>query len=232
MALRVPAEGRTLNFDENGTMQGGDLDCSWTLCSNFVAQSVSVKQDHVEIGGFRCSVLFTGDPLRPLYLQTTRPLTLRIQFLDAPRLTSALEQVLLRKDEALSEFVPAYWKSAVRAYIEGKLVGAGKLIDPAPGDDPYFWVVGNRVKAPQLIDSPDPSYTDAAKQARVAGSVTISMVVQANGEPGRLTITKPLGMGLDEQALKAVQKWRFKPATMEGKAVPVYSKVDVIFHLY
>jgi TonB family protein len=39
-------------------------------------------------------------------------------------------------------------------------------------------------------------------------------------------------MGLDEQAIKAVKTWKFKPATLDGKSVAVQITVEVTFGLY
>jgi TonB family protein len=46
-------------------------------------------------------------------------------------------------------------------------------------------------------------------------------------------VVRPLGMGLDEEALKAVRKYKFKPALMDGKTpVPVEINMEVNFRIY
>jgi TonB family protein len=40
-----------------------------------------------------------------------------------------------------------------------------------------------------------------------------------------------LGLGLDEKAIEAVQKWRFRPAMKDGRAVNVEATVEVNFRL-
>jgi protein TonB len=39
-------------------------------------------------------------------------------------------------------------------------------------------------------------------------------------------------MGLDEKAIEAVKQYRFKPAMLNGKAVPVEVNVEVNFRIY
>ena len=50
--------------------------------------------------------------------------------------------------------------------------------------------------------------------------------------PERSPSHSRLGMGLDENALKAVTKYRFKPAMFDGKPVPVKIKIEVNFRVY
>lgn len=58
------------------------------------------------------------------------------------------------------------------------------------------------------------------------------LIVDTEGRPTTLQVINPLGHGLDEEALRAVQQWRFRPATYQGKPVPVILDVDVNFKLY
>ena len=59
---------------------------------------------------------------------------------------------------------------------------------------------------------PDPEYSDEARKAKMQGSVTLEVLVRADGRVGRVKIIKGLGMGLDERAMDAVRGWRFEPA--------------------
>lgn len=47
-----------------------------------------------------------------------------------------------------------------------------------------------------------------------------------------IRVATPLGMGLDEEAVRAVSVWNFDPATKDGKGVPVMINVEVNFRLY
>jgi TonB family protein len=78
---------------------------------------------------------------------------------------------------------------------------------------------------------PEPEYSEEARKAKWSGAVTISLVVDVNGMPKDIQVIKALGMGLDQKAIEAVQKWRFRPGTKDGKPVPVQAVIEVNFRL-
>ncbi len=92
--------------------------------------------------------------------------------------------------------------------------------------------VGHGVSAPRATYAPDPEYADKARQAGYEGTCVMTLVVDAEGMPQDIKVTRPLGMGLDEKALKAVRQWRFTPSTKDGTPVAVQIAVEVKFHLY
>ena len=92
--------------------------------------------------------------------------------------------------------------------------------------------VGGDVKGPMVIYEPEPSYTELAKQDKVEGIVLINMVVDEQGLPQHLHVSRGLGDGLDEKAVEAVKQYKFKPATENGKPVAVYLNVEVNFKIF
>jgi TonB family protein len=92
--------------------------------------------------------------------------------------------------------------------------------------------VGNGVSAPRALDAPDPEYSEEARKAKYQGTVILWMVVDPNGSPREVRVTRRLGMGLDEKAIEAVRKWKFEPAMKDGKPVAVQISVEVNFRLY
>jgi periplasmic protein TonB len=59
----------------------------------------------------------------------------------------------------------------------------------------------------------------------------LSLVVDESGKVVGIKVTKSLGMGLDEKAIEAVQKWKFQPGTKDGQPVPVRASAEITFHL-
>lgn len=94
--------------------------------------------------------------------------------------------------------------------------------------------VGGSVSAPLCLYCPDPAYSEEARKARYQGLVVLWAIVDENGRvvPESIRVQKSLGMGLDEEAVRAVQNWRFKPAERFGKPVPVAFAIEVRFNLY
>jgi protein TonB len=63
----------------------------------------------------------------------------------------------------------------------------------------------------------DPQYSEEARQAKFGGSVLLSVTVDSAGYARDISVIRSLGMGLDEKAIEAVSKWRFAPATKDGR---------------
>jgi TonB family protein len=97
---------------------------------------------------------------------------------------------------------------------------------------PGAYRVGGGVTAPKLLYGPDPEYSEKARKAKYQGTVVLWLVVDADGLPQQIRVQRPLGMGLDEEAIAAVKRWRFQPSQKDGKPVPVMINVEVNFRLY
>jgi TonB family protein len=92
--------------------------------------------------------------------------------------------------------------------------------------------IGGDVKGPVIIYEPEPEYTAEAKKAKFSGFVTVSIIVDKNGIPQNVHVTRGVGLGLDEKAVEAVKQYKFKPATENGKPVAVYLNVEVNFEIF
>jgi periplasmic protein TonB len=96
-----------------------------------------------------------------------------------------------------------------------------------------IYQIGGGVSAPVPLNQVEAEFSDEARRAKYQGVVLISMIVDTSGMPQNPRVVRPLGMGLDEKALEAVRKYRFKPAMKDGKTpVPVMITVEVNFRLY
>jgi len=92
--------------------------------------------------------------------------------------------------------------------------------------------VGGPVTAPVPIKKPEPPYSEKARLARLQGTTVLWLVVDAQGDVGQETVVKPLGLGLDERALRTVRTWKFKPSTRNGTPVPVRVMVEISFKMF
>jgi TonB family protein len=89
--------------------------------------------------------------------------------------------------------------------------------------------VGGAVTRPEIINQIRPIYTPLARRARVTGKVIVEAMIDIDGNVSRVRVLRGLPMGLNSAAVDAVQKWKFKPATLEGKAVKVNYVLTVNF---
>ncbi len=114
-------------------------------------------------------------------------------------------------------------------------VGPGKGPGLGPGEGGGFgggvFRAGGGVTAPTAIYRVEPDYSEEARKAKFQGTVIISAIVDIDGIAKNIQIMRPLGLGLDEKAVEAVAKWRFKPGTKGGKPVPVFVTFEVNFRL-
>lgn len=99
-------------------------------------------------------------------------------------------------------------------------------------DGAEILTVGGDVTEPVPRHRPDPSYVEKARRAQLQGETVLSVVVNAEGSVERATVAKSLGLGLDENALRTVRAWKFKPATRHGTPVPVRLTVVISFRLF
>jgi TonB family protein len=93
--------------------------------------------------------------------------------------------------------------------------------------------VGGGVSQPVPLNQVEAEFSDEARRAKYQGVCIVSLIVDAQGNPQNPRVVRPLGMGLDEKALEAVRKYKFKPAMKDGKTpVPVMINVEINFRLY
>jgi periplasmic protein TonB len=112
--------------------------------------------------------------------------------------------------------------------------GIGPSEGPGVGSGPEgIYPAGKMgVTVPQVVYSPEPNFSDEARKAKVQGTVQLLVVVGKDGRTYDVRVSQSVGMGLDEQAIAAVRKWLFRPATLNGHPVATQIAVQVDFHLY
>jgi periplasmic protein TonB len=92
---------------------------------------------------------------------------------------------------------------------------------------------GNGVSLPTVVKEVKPDYTPEAKAARIQGNVLLETVVLVDGSVGDVTVSRSLDstFGLDQQAVRAMKQWTFKPGMKDGKPVAVRVHVEMTFTL-
>jgi TonB family protein len=82
-----------------------------------------------------------------------------------------------------------------------------------------------------ILEKPNPVYSEEARRLGLEGEVLIQVVFPASGAVRVIRVTKGLGHGLDEAAIRAAQQIRFKPALQQGRAVDFPATVHIVFQL-
>jgi feruloyl esterase len=88
------------------------------------------------------------------------------------------------------------------------------------------------VKAPRPLHTPDPLYSRSAKAQGIQGSVTLSVIIGTDGRTHNVKVEKSLEPSLDANAVEAVKKWKFAPATKDGRPVAVEMRLAVDYKLW
>jgi TonB family protein len=99
---------------------------------------------------------------------------------------------------------------------------------PAVSQEPVE--VGGAVPLPEKITDVRPVYPRVAVTAHVEGVVEIEVVIGATGNVEQAHVVRPVAM-LNEAALEAVRRWKYRPTLINGVPVPVKARVRVTFAL-
>lgn len=113
-----------------------------------------------------------------------------------------------------------------------------------PGEGPGFgpgrggnccdgiFKIGAGVSSPVCLYCPDPDYSEEARKAKYQGTVVLWAIVDESGHVRNIEVVQSLGLGLDKEAVRAVQNWIFEPSRKDGEPVPVAINIEVHFRLY
>ena len=102
----------------------------------------------------------------------------------------------------------------------------------AAAQQPQVYKAGDPgVTNPVIVTEKKPSYTAAAMRAKISGVVHMTAIVGVDGKPTDIKVVRPLDPGLDRNAVEALGGWRFKPATKDGKPVPMFVTIEMSFTL-
>jgi periplasmic protein TonB len=120
-------------------------------------------------------------------------------------------------------------------YGPGGGVGSGSGPGYGPGHGGNMgggaYRIGGGVSPPSVILKVEPEYSEEARKAKFQGTVVLFVVVDEKGNPRDLKVMRPLGLGLDQKAIEAVEKWKFRPGMKDGKPVAVQATIEVNFRL-
>lgn len=132
---------------------------------------------------------------------------------------------------------------ASNGFGSGGGIGNGRGGGVGPGSGPGFgpgsggnmgggaYRIGGGVSPPSILYKVEPEYSEEARKAKFQGTVLLFVVVDEHGNPRDIKVIRPLGLGLDQKAVEAVEKWKFSPGKKDGKPVPVQAQIEVNFRL-
>ncbi len=142
----------------------------------------------------------------------------------ATALRGALDRIFADSiDERMIAAMPDFWK----LYYQS----AAAKTDYRPSDQTVLRqnMVDQKAK---LISQFEPASNEYAQDHGVAGMSLYHVVIGADGKPGEISVARPIGFGLDENAVEAIRSAKFEPAMKDGKPVPVLLDLVVQFRIF
>lgn len=244
VTLKVPDGSAHIKFDSNGERVGAVSPGIWATDAIMQVDSATAQGRELRIRGKRVVVHFDAKNGKFGQGLTKKEVSVQLQLPDVPvtaeTLSKLLSKIFLNGSQTVTDLAPPY----MSACLKGPIVKRDNLWTcegaPAPlglkerrlFSEKEVAKIGHAVMPPRVVNSPDPDYTEAAKKIGLQGTVVLWLRVDENGDAKDIQVVSPLGMGLDDQAVRAVQGWKFKPATRDGMPVAVNIHIEVIFRLY
>ncbi len=221
-------EGGTLKYDVDGKLAKGGAIGPWTLDANIEVKRMRLSAKGLEVDGDRISKVY-NETMRAF--QNLRGARVKVQIelqqppTDTQSAQTLLAKIFLSRQETILDVAPDYWKPFLRA------MSGGGSSPPGTDDLEAYHRHLPDATSPVPVRKPEPPYTEEARVAGLQGIVRLGAVVDKQGRVTDVWIVKPLGLGLDDQAARAVQKWKFKPATRSGVPMSVRVLIETSFHL-
>jgi TonB family protein len=252
LTLRQRYWGPQLHFDASGDFVGSGDTGPWTLAGQVRVKDIAVKNGTLRIRGQRLFLFYDpvskslrdagtlgkDDPAKKYFrkkidewVASVGKVAIEVETGESEPtiadVTRSMNAVFLAPGEALSDAVPVFWKK----WLEPQSALSNSTAKPDQTPKPVLRV-GKEVTAPRVKYEPDPAYSQVARQAKYQGTSELWLIIGEDGLPRDIRVARPLGMGLDEEAVRAVSTWRFDPAKKYGNPVPVMINVEVNFRLY
>lgn len=230
-----------LVYDAQGNVQGTPKVGPWTLAPVHI-DKVDVRGAEFVLEGKRAAEYY--DPEKRQFITTVprnaEDVKIKVKAAADSLSDAALEALSDRIFEAAvhDDEVPEWWRDFFHGQTKTAWKrpvgdnGDGKAIPTVEFGEPVYRPGQGRVVPPRLTYKPDPKYQEIARQARYEGVTVLDLILSKEGVPEHLRVVRPLGMGLDDNAVETVRSWRFAPATLDGKPVFVFISVEVAFRLY
>jgi len=115
----------------------------------------------------------------------------------------------------------------------GKNGGMGDEDGPGAGEGGETGSLMRALSQPTCTYCPYPVYTDEARHVKVQGTVTLRVLVGADGRASDIRVLRGIGYGLEERALQTIRGWKFNPAQdANHRAVAAWVTVEAVFRLF
>ncbi len=103
------------------------------------------------------------------------------------------------------------------------------VASPMPPVEEKIYTAGGEVTAPQIVQRVEPLYPRALQVMKLSGDVVLRCVIDKNGRVRDAQVVYTKHPAFADAVIKALDGWRYKPASMRGQAVDCYLDLTVHF---
>jgi len=139
-------------------------------------------------------------------------------------LREALDRIFAPNlDDKVRAQMPEFWQLYYQAQAAG--------VDYRPRDPSILRSSAVDQQA-KVLTSIAPQSNEFAQASGISGQALYRVVIGTDGNVGQVAVERPIGFGLDENAVAAIRKATFQPAMKDGKPVAETLDLAVLFRIY
>jgi len=238
LALRTPFAHGDQEFNSAGQLLNAPSADPWLLYGAFQVENLNLTNDTLRLEGPRIALRHAKTTDSTYITKLSNSLKIEIH-LDQPlnsldEAQALMDRVFFPEDEVTQHAAPEF-RRADDTTPDGQIFHVSKNAVRRPGDNAPE-AADDRDKEgivlpPRATYTPKPGYSSLALQAKYQGTVVLKIVIDKAGKIARIRLERALGMGLDENAMEEVKRWRFNPATRNGQPVAVEMNIEISFNL-
>jgi TonB family protein len=253
LILRHSLQGNSQEYDSEGNVRKDGEEGPWTLYGRIKVDEVRLSADKLLLTGHR--VDYKLDPSAqqlapfPNKIRTKVEIALKQPLKDSTEAGSVLGHVFAFTKKDVIDSAPEFWRGYLDKHIPPR-PPEEKAVAPADQPEKRPELLARGAKAPEHdatrpfsigrggvppptpLFTPEPEFPARASSEHYEGIVVLTVLVDASGKVQNIRLVRPAGMGMEEEAVATVSKWRFKPAQREGEPVAVEMNIEVAFNKY
>ena len=219
-----------LTFAADGALLGTSKSGPWTYFGRIQVSSIALTHDSIVIKGGRNVVQWelSANEFKN-YTLDEKPVRIEIRLnagADENAVAAAITKVFLTRETRLSDITPSYWQEVLatererRAEWEKERSAAMKDVR----------TINTEITSPKLLSSSAGIEVSSRPfKDLVPNNLTLSFIVDPQGEVQQLQIEKPVGLGLDDPIAETIEHWKWQPATSNGKPIAVLMYAKFLF---
>jgi TonB family protein len=225
--LRGSYREDNLHFDAAGKLLSTSAPLTFTLCGVDIWK-VQLQSDKLLLEGKRVGIEFVADTPKRVRLKgsgfSIKGESIHIEIDGAQDFGPALNAIFANGLADLAPSLPEYWQPYARKHF---LVSVDTKPPTNLKSKPDKHA--GAVTAPRLLKSAEAKWSQPAHALRYSGTSLINFVIAKDSSLQDFSVVRPIGMGLDEQAIAAVTQYVFQPAVQNGEPIAVEINVEVNF---